>query len=139
MGSQTPGMPETSGNSPESRESGHGKGPDGHPSPVPEDFTPVPESLPEWIDIQGVCKEAKRFVALHALSTFNAVAINDGQRVYTTTDRKGEFRRLFGRVIGGEVVRVDPDDAALVYDCESRRQWVAPRPSAIRFLSLQFN
>ena len=109
-----------------------------HAPTIPADFTLVPVGLPEWIDIQAVCKEAKRFVALHALSTFNAVAINDGQRVFTTSDRGGEFRRLFGRV-AGEVARVDPNDAALVYDCESRCQWLAPRPSAIRFLSLQFN
>ena len=125
------------GQGPEPREQPATSDPPQAPS-VPPDFTLVPVGLPEWIDIAEVCKEAKRFVALHALSTFNAVAINDGQRVFTTSDRGGEFRRLFGRVVG-EVARVDPNDAALVYDCESHRQWLAPRPSAIRFLSLQFN
>src|SRR6188472_1971298 len=54
---------------------------------LPPDFTPVDGPLPEWIDIRQVCKEARRFVALHVLSTFNAVAINDGRRVYTANDR----------------------------------------------------
>ena len=84
-----------------------------------------------------MCKDAKRFVAMHALSTFDAVAINDGQRVFTTNDRGGEFRRMFGRIVGG-LPRVRADDATIVYDCESQQKWVAPRPSAIRFVSLQF-
>ena len=104
---------------------------------MPTDFTPVDGPLPEWIDIKEVCKEAKRFVALHVLSTFNAVAINDGRRVYTASDRGGEFRRMVGR-LAGAIPRVDPNNAAIVYDCDDRRQWLAPRPSAIRFLSLQF-
>ena len=116
---------------------------------MPKDFTLVPELLPEWIDIPGVCKEAKRFVALHTLSSFNALAINDGRRVFTADDRGGEFRRLFTRALStantmaaaakpnGRRVLSD-SEAALVYDCEKGVQWVAPRPAAIRFLSLQF-
>ena len=115
---------------------------------VPKDFTLVPELLPEWIDIPGVCKEAKRFVALHTLSSFNALAINDGRRVFTADDRGGEFRRLFTRALStanniaagkpnGRRVLSD-SEAALVYDCEKGEQWVAPRPASIQFLSLQF-
>jgi len=107
------------------------------PVTVPADFTPMPDRLPPWIDIKAVCEEAKRFVALHALTTFNAVAINDGRRVFTTADLGGEFRRLFVRA-AGDVPRIDPNDAAIVYDCAAGRQWVAPRPSAIRFLGEQF-
>jgi predicted RNA-binding Zn ribbon-like protein len=103
---------------------------------IPGDFTPVAGSLPEWIDIKTVCKEAKRFVALHALSNFNVVAINDGQRVFTTNDKGGEFRRTFGRLVN-DVPSADREAATLVYDCQSRRQWLAPRASAIRFLNLQ--
>src|SRR5918999_643995 len=66
---------------------------------VPKDFTPVTELLPPWIDIPGVCKEARRFVALHTLSSFNALAINDGRRVFTADDRGGEFRRLFTKAL----------------------------------------
>jgi hypothetical protein len=122
----------------------------GNPSApeVPKDFTPVPEPLPKWIDIPGVCKEAKRFVALHTLSSFNALAINDGRRVFTADDRGGEFRRVFTKALtaantlaaakpNGRRVLSDAE-AALVYDCEQGVQWVAPRPAAIQFLSLQF-
>jgi hypothetical protein len=115
---------------------------------VPKDFTPVPNPLPTWIDIPGVCKEAKRFVALHTLSSFNALAINDGRRVFTADDRGGEFRRVFTSALtaantlaaakpNGRRVLSDAE-AALVYDCEKQVQWVAPRPAAIQFLSLQF-
>ena len=108
----------------------------------------MPEPPPPWIDIPGVCKEAKRFVALHTLSSFNALAINDGRRVFTADDRGGEFRRLFTKALttantlaaakpNGRRVLSDAE-AALVYDCEKRVQWVAPRPAAIQFLSLQF-
>src|SRR4051812_22938031 len=76
---------------------------DSEPVAVPIDFMPVGEGMPTWIDISGVCKEAKRFVALHALSQFNAVAINDGQRVFPPSDRDGEFRRFFRRVRGARV------------------------------------
>ena len=116
--------------------------------PVPKDFTPVPEPLPEWIDIPGVCKEAKRFVALHTLTSFNALAINDGRRVFTADDRGGEFRRLFTKALttANTIAAAKPNgrrvlsdaEAALVYDCEKGVQWVAPRPAAIQFLSLQF-
>ena len=104
---------------------------------VPSDFLPVPGSLPSWIDIKQVCRDAKRFVALHTLSNFNAVAINDGQRVFTTDDRGGEFRRHFRQLLSAGAAP-DLAEAALVYDCESHRQWLAPRPSAIQFLNLQF-
>ena len=116
---------------------GEQQDPENKESDVPSDFTPIPGDLPPWIDIASVCKEATRYVALHALSTFNAIAINDGRRVFTTADRGGEFRRLFRQLAGG-VPQVVPDDATLVYDCESHLQWVAPKPSAMRFLSLQF-
>jgi hypothetical protein len=115
---------------------------------VPKDFTPVPELLPDWIDIPGVCKEAKRFVALHTLSSFNALAINDGRRVFTADDRGGDFRRIFTRALtaANSIAAAKPNgrrvlndaEAALVYDCEKGVQWVAPRPAAIQFLSLQF-
>lgn len=111
---------------------------------IPNDFSPLPEWLPNWIDVKGICKDARRFVCLHPLSHFGAVAINDGQRVYTTADQRGEFRSGFGRLIDRvvpevPVIRLNTNDAALVYDCESRRQWLAPRSSAIRFLSRQFS
>ena len=126
------------------RESGDGS----PPLEVPHDFTPVAGLIPDWIDIPGVCKEAKRFVALHTLSSFNALAINDGRRVFTADDRGGEFRRLFDRALtaanaaaasrpNGRRVLSDAD-AALVYDCEKEIQFVAPRSAAIQFLSRQF-
>jgi len=128
----------TSGQNQTCKRAGEQQDPDNEAaSDVPADFTPIPGDLPPWIDIASVCKEARRFVALHALSTFNAIAINDGQRVFTTADRGGEFRRLFRRLAGG-VPQVVPDDATLVYDCDRHIQWVAPKPSAMRFLSLQF-
>ena len=119
----------------------HEQSPDegGGPVAVPVDFLPVGEGMPPWIDIPGVCKEARRFVALHALSQFNVVAINDGQRVFTTSDRDGEFRRFFRRIMGDRGTdRQYAENATIVYDCEQQRQWLAPRPSAIQFLNLQF-
>lgn len=105
---------------------------------IPSDFTPVHGKLPAWIDVKQICQDAKRFVALHTLSTFNAVAINDGQRVYTTDDRGGEFRRHFRQLVNGSARKAaDPAEAALVYDCESHHIWLAPRPSAIQFLNHQ--
>ena len=143
MGEKTPGFRVDS--------PGNGAGtpaPSGAALEVPKDFTPVGDMLPPWIDIPGVCKDAKRFVALHTLSSFNALAINDGRRVFTADDRGGEFRRVFSRALtaantlatakpNGRRVLSDAE-AALVYDCERQVQWVAPRPAAIQFLSLQF-
>jgi hypothetical protein len=143
MGEKTPGF--------RVNPPGEGAGasaPSGAAAVVPKDFTPVPDLLPTWIDIPGVCKEAKRFVALHTLSSFNALAINDGRRVFTADDRGGEFRRVFTSALtaantlaaskpNGRRVLSDAE-AALVYDCEKGVQWVAPRPAAIQFLSLQF-
>lgn len=110
-------------------------------SMIPGDFMPVQGTLPAWIDIKQICRDAKRFVALHTLSNFNAVAINDGQRVYTTNDRDGEFRRHFRQWVSGTspkpAFQPDPAEAALIYDCESHHIWLAPRPSAIQFLNLQ--
>ncbi len=104
---------------------------------IPSDFTPVSELLPAWLDIEEICKDARRFVALHTLSNFNSVAINDGLRVFTTDDLGGEFRRRV-RELTAMAHCEDPAEAALVYDCESHRQWLAPKPSAIQFLNLQF-
>ena len=36
---------------------------------------------------------------------------------------------------GGPATDASP---TLVYDCEERRQWLAPRPSAVKFLYSQF-
>ena len=102
---------------------------------IPNDFQPVSARLPAWIDIKQICEDAKRFVAMHVLSNFNSVAINTGKRVFTTEDRSGEFRRHLTSVCPDPS---DSADATLVYDCESKRQWVAPRPSAIQFLNAQF-
>ena len=143
MGENTPGY---AGDAPGNGAAG--PGPSGAALEVPKDFTPVPDLLPKWIDIPGVCKEAKRFVALHTLSSFNALAINDGRRVFTADDRGGEFRRVFTKAltVANTLAAAKPNgrrdlsdaEAALVYDCERRVQWVAPRPAAIQFLSLQF-
>jgi hypothetical protein len=154
MGEETPASPDSpqwrrsqsQGDCAPSQQSAAGVGTG--PSQVPSEFTPVPDLLPEWIDIEEVCKEARRFVALHTMSTFNAVAINDGRRVFTANDRGGEFRRLFGRALtaANAIAAAQPNgrrvlkdaEAAIVYDCEKNLQWVAPRPAAIQFLSTQF-
>lgn len=107
---------------------------------LPGDFTPVDTCLPDWIDIRGICREAKRFVGLYAVGGFDVVAINDGRVIYTTSDRNGEFRRLFrgvARNIGFDQPPAQPGDAVLVYDCQACRQWIAPRDSAVRFLYRQ--
>jgi hypothetical protein len=107
---------------------------------LPEDFRPVDGCVPEWIDIKEICADASRFVGIYALSNVDAVAINNGRAIFTACDRNGEFRETFNRV-----VRQTYHDAAvldgsptLVYDCEYRRQWLAPRPSAVKFLYSQF-
>src|SRR5205823_4885889 len=96
---------------------------------------------PAWIDVKEICHDAKRYVGLYALSNVEAVAINNGQAIYTTSDRNGEFRALFNRILGelpGEVAAVVNGSPTLIYDCEERRQWLAPRPSAVKFLYSQF-
>ena len=105
---------------------------------VPPDFTPVKGAVPEWIDVRIICEEAKRFVGLYAITNMDAVAINNGQKVFTTSDRNGEFRKTFRR-LAAEVFRAaGVDDPAVVYDCEEHHQWLAPRQSAMRFLYEQF-
>ena len=148
MGEETPELPgNPTGQGAGSPAAGSASGPPAALQ-MPGDFTLVPDVLPAWIDIAAVCKEAKRFVALHTLSSFNALAINDGRRVFTADDRGGEFRRVFTRALttantlaagkpNGRRILSDVE-AALVYDCEKGVQWVAPRPAAIQFLSLQF-
>jgi|SRR6185312_17182158 len=110
---------------------------------LPTDFTPITGCVPEWIDIGEICKEAKRFVGLYAMENFDVVAINSGKCVYTTADRNGEFRRNLERY--SLLLRpptpaplTDPCDPTVVYDCEDRLEWLAPRESAVRFLYSQF-
>src|SRR5437868_15247851 len=113
---------------------------------VPGDFTPVSGCVPAWIDINEICKEAKRYVGMYVVANFDVVAINNGRAVYTTTDRDGEFRRNFRRVadaIAQDKAQGKSNGAAdqnptLVYDCEQRQEWLAPRESAVRFLYGQF-
>jgi hypothetical protein len=110
---------------------------------VPPDFTPVAGVVPAWINVKAICEDAKRFVGLYAISNVDAVAINNGQKVFTTSDRNGEFRKAFRRLItevyaDNARVTAGVDDPALVYDCEAHHQWLAPRQSAMRFLYEQF-
>ena len=108
---------------------------------LPGDFTPVTGVIPQWIDISAICRDAKRYVGLYAVANFDVVAINSGQCVYTTSDRNGEFRRTLRKVIERYLpAAVHAGDKAptLVYDCEGRREWIAPRESAVRFLFAQF-
>ncbi len=107
----------------------------------PEDFRPVDGCVPAWIDIKEICTDAARFVGLYTLSNVEAVAINNGKAIFTTSDRNGEFRAIFEKVIG-RVYRdagVVEESSTIVYDCKERRQWLAPRPSAMRFLYSQFS
>jgi hypothetical protein len=112
----------------------------GHNLDLPHDFRPVDGCVPEWIDIKEICADAQRFVGIYALTNVAAVAINNGRAIFTTSDRNGEFRQTFQRVVD----QTYRDDGALdhsptlVYDCEQRRQWLAPRPSAVKFLYSQF-
>jgi hypothetical protein len=114
---------------------------DGSQLDLPEDFRPVSGCVPDWIDIKEICADAQRFVGLYALSNVDAVAINNGKAIFTTSDRNGEFRAHFQRVVGqvhsAGGVNLD-GTATLVYDCQDQRQWLAPRPSAVRFLYSQF-
>jgi hypothetical protein len=106
---------------------------------LPEDFRPVSGCVPDWIDIKSICADASRFVGIYALSNVDAVAINNGRAIFTTSDRNGEFRANFKRVVGQayrDTVNVD-GSLTLVYDCEEQRQWLAPRPSAVKFLYSQ--
>ena len=110
-------------------------------SDIPVDFKPVTGCVPEWIDIGAICKEAKRYVGLYAVANFDVVAINSGQCVYTTSDRNGEFRRNLMRIVPTlQLPRGDaePHTPTVVYDCEDRIEWIAPRDSAVRFLYQQF-
>lgn len=108
---------------------------------LPEDFRPVTGCVPAWIDIKEICTNESRFVGLYALSNVNAVAINSGKSIYTTSDKNGEFRANFDRVAGINSTDVGNSDAlpTLIYDCHEHRQWVAPRPSAVKFLYRQFD
>ncbi len=114
---------------------------DGQQVDLPDDFRPVSGCVPDWIVIDEICSDAQRFVGLYALSNIPAVAINNGRAIFTTSDRNGEFRKNFHRVIDRMVdnggVNLD-GIATLVYDCKEQRQWLAPRPSAVRFLYSQF-
>lgn len=108
---------------------------------LPGDFTPVSGVIPQWIDIGAICRDAKRYVGLYAVSNFDVVAINSGQCVYTTSDRNGEFRRTLRKVIEQYLPTAShaPDKApTLVYDCAHHREWIAPRESAVKFLFAQF-
>jgi hypothetical protein len=106
---------------------------------LPGDFMPVEGCVPEWIDVKEVCSEAKRFVGLYLVDGFNVVAINNGRNIYTTDDRGGEFRKRFTGAAAekAKVFAASERDEVLVYDCEDRRQWIAPRNSAVRFLYQQ--
>ena len=107
---------------------------------LPDDFRPVSGCVPDWIDIKGICTDATRFVGIYALSNVDAVAINNGRAIFTASDRNGEFRENFRRVVVQtyrDALIVD-NSATLVYDCQDKRQWLAPRPSAVKFLYSQF-
>ena len=116
-------------------------GQNGSDNGVPEDFRPVGGCVPDWIDVKEICREAKRYVGLYALSNVEAVAINNGRAIYTTSDRNGEFRAMFKQIVAawGAAAAAKLDHSpTLIYDCEQRRQWLAPRPSAVKFLYSQF-
>ncbi len=114
----------------------------GGPPNLPGDFKAVSGCVPDWIDIKDICKEAGRYIGLYAIDNMDVVAINNGRTIFTTSDRNGEFRRAFRRIVRQVVPpAADPvpnPGPTLVYDCEAQRQWVAPRPSAVRFLYEQF-
>jgi hypothetical protein len=116
----------------------------GHQADLPDDFHPVNGCVPEWINVKEICTDASRYVGIYALSNVDAVAINNGRAIYTTSDRNGEFRANFDKIVT-QTFTTDPSAAAaidgsptLIYDCEQQRQWLAPRPSAVRFLYSQF-
>jgi hypothetical protein len=116
-------------------------GQNGSENGVPHDFRPVDGCVPEWIDVKEICRDAKRYVGLYALTNVEAVAINNGRAIYTTSDRNGEFRALFNQIVASstpEAAAMLDHSPTLIYDCEERRQWLAPRPSAVKFLYSQF-
>lgn len=118
-----------------------GYGMNGQDMNLPEDFRPVDGCVPEWIDIREICADAQRFVGIYALTNVDAVAINNGRAIFTTSDRNGEFRETFKRIVDqiySDAVAALDGSPTLVYDCEERRQWLAPRPSAVKFLYSQF-
>src|SRR5262245_42000900 len=106
---------------------------------LPADFMPVDGCVPEWIDIKEICSDAKRFVGLYLVDGFNVVAINNGRSIYTTADRDGECRRLFGGAVAkkAQLFTGGERDEVLVLDCDERREWLAPRTSAVQFLYQQ--
>lgn len=112
----------------------------GYQVDLPDDFRPVDGCVPDWIDISAICEDASRFVGIYALTNVEALAINNGRAIYTTSDRNGEFKANFKRIIG-QTYRTEAATldglATLVYDCKNRRQWLAPRPSAVKFLYSQ--
>jgi hypothetical protein len=109
----------------------------GQQDSMPADFRPVNGCVPEWINIKEICSDASRYVGLYVLSNVEAVAINNGRAIYTTSDRNGEFRSSFKQVVDESGTNLD-GTATLVYDCQEHRQWLAPRPSAVKFLYSQF-
>ena len=111
----------------------------GHQADLPDDFLPVSGCVPDWIDIREICADASRYVGIYALSNVDAVAINNGRAIYTTSDRNGEFKTNFNKIVGQTYGGSGVLDGSptLVYDCEQQRQWLAPRPSAVKFLYSQ--
>lgn len=108
---------------------------------LPVDFVAVSGVFPDWLDVSAICRDAKRYVGLYAVANFDVVAINSGQCVYTTSDRNGQFRRSLSRLIDElkPAATYNGDQGpTLVYDCEDRREWLAPRESAVKFLYGQF-
>jgi hypothetical protein len=108
---------------------------------LPADFVSVSGVFPDWLDVSAICRDAKRYVGLYAVANFDVVAINSGQCVYTTSDRNGEFRRSLKRLIEQlkpAAAQSENHNPTLVYDCEHRREWLAPRESAVKFLYGQF-
>jgi hypothetical protein len=110
----------------------------GQDTGLPDDFRPVDGCVPEWIDVKEICMDAQRYVGIYALSNVDAVAINNGRAIFTTSDRNGEFRERFNQIVSQNGDASLDGTATLIYDCEQRRQWLAPRPSAVKFLYNQF-
>jgi hypothetical protein len=113
----------------------------GQNTDMPDDFRPVDGCLPDWIDVKEICEDASRFVGIYTLSNVDAVAINNGKVIFTTSDRNGEFRAAFNRVVGKiyQDAAIFDGSPTLIYDCHEQRQWLAPRPSAVQFLYSQFS
>ncbi len=109
---------------------------------LPVDFKCVDGVVPKWIDIDGICRDSIRFIGMYAIGGFDVIAINNGRVIFTTADKQGEFRRLFHGALKNKGFDEPPaekgaQDAVLVYDCADRKQWIAPRHSAVRFLYRQ--